>query len=110
MTASGFTPGTVLDKISFKAGATTTITPTGTLTLYIREVNANPITGSNVWSILISGATQVFRSRFPATNSWQYVAAFDISNFTYTDPVNNHLCWLLNTATIKPATQTFLRF
>ena len=92
MTASGFTPGTVLDKISFKAGATTTITPTGTLTLYIREVNANPITGSNVWSTLISGATQVFQAPVSLQQiQGQYVAAFDISNFTYTDPVNNHL-------------------
>jgi hypothetical protein len=92
MTASGFTPGTVLDKISFKAGATTTITPSGTLTLYIREVNANPITGSNVWSTLISGATQVFQAPVSLQQiQGQYVAAFDISNFTYTDPVNNHL-------------------
>ena len=92
MTASGFTPGTVLDKISFKAGTTTTITPSGTLTLYIREVNANPITGSNVWSTLISGATQVFQAPVSLQQiQGQYVAAFDISNFTYTDPVNNHL-------------------
>jgi len=92
MTASGFTPGTVLDKISFKAGATTTITPSGTLTLYIREVNANPITGSNVWSTLISGATQVFQAPVSLQQiQGQYVASFDISNFTYTDPVNNHL-------------------
>jgi len=92
MAASGFTPGTIIDKISFKAGGTTTITPSGTLTLYIREVNSNPITGSNVWSTLISGATQVFQAPVSIQQTQgQYVAAFDIANFTYTDPANNHL-------------------
>jgi hypothetical protein len=62
MAASGFTPGTIIDKISFKAGGTTTVTPTGNLTLYFREVNSNPVTESNVWTTLISGATQVYQA------------------------------------------------
>ena len=92
MAASGFTPGTIIDKISFKAGGTTTVTPTGNLTIYFREVNSNPVTGSNVWTTLISGATQVYQAAVSVQQiQGQYVNAFDVNNFTYTDPVNNHL-------------------
>ena len=92
MAASGFTPGTIIDKISFKAGGTTTVTPTGNLTIYFREVNSNPVTGSNVWTTLISGATQVYQAAVSVQQvQGQYVNAFDVNNFTYTDPANNHL-------------------
>jgi hypothetical protein len=92
MAASGFTPGTIIDKISFKAGGTTTVTPTGNLTIYFREVNSNPVTGSNVWTTLITGATQVYQAAVSVQQvQGQYVNAFDVNNFTYTDPANNHL-------------------
>ena len=114
MTASGFTPSTVIDKISFKAGGTTNVTPSGTLTLYIREVNSNPITGSNVWSTLISGASQVFQAPVSIQQiQGQYVAAFDITNFTYTDPANNHLLLAVeysNNQTCNPNVSSILNW